>query len=416
VVPVSPDNSWRRTVALYLTGQTLSLFGSAVVGYSVVWHIALETRSAVQFAVMTLVAVLPQGLVALPAGVWADRHSRKKLVIGADAAVAVVTAGLAVAFWFDVAGFVVIGLALLARSIGGGVHTPAETALLPQITPTRYLLRVNAINGAIQSACFLAAPALAAVLLTIWGMTWILLVDVVTAAVAIAILVRIPVPPPPGATAERRHVWREVATGIGAAMSRPVLKRTLWLGVVVNLVILPVGMLAPIVVIKLFGSEPWMLASVELAYSGAMIAGGAVLAAWGGLRNRMTLMLLASLLWGIFTIAQAASPNIWVYAALWAAFGLVGPWLSTTSITVVQEHSPPELLGRLMGLVSTVMMLAAPAGMMVVAPLMDLPQAPVRLVLAVTGFLGVLVTGLAAIKAPAALAPEAPNAEAGGHA
>ncbi|MDR0366788.1 MAG: MFS transporter, partial [Bifidobacteriaceae bacterium] len=170
-----PASRWQVTVAVYLAGQTVSLFGSAVVSYSMIWWVALETGNAITFALLSLVAVLPQGLVALPAGVWADRYSRKLLVIGADAALAVVTLALAVAVWLDAASMVVLGAALLLRSIGGGIQTPAETAILPQLTPANQLLRVNAINSTIQSVCMLVAPALAAVLLVAWkDVHWIL--------------------------------------------------------------------------------------------------------------------------------------------------------------------------------------------------------------------------------------------------
>jgi DHA3 family macrolide efflux protein-like MFS transporter len=148
-----------------------------------------------------------------------------------------------------------------------------------------------------------------------------------------------------------------------------------------------------------------MLAGVELAYSGAMMVGTAILAAWGGLKNRMTMMLVTCVLWGLFTAAQAASPSIWVYIILWAAFGLTAPGLSTTAMTVLQEHTPPEALGRVMGLTTTSLLLATPVGMLAAAPLMDLPQAPVRLILVVSGVAAALVSALLAIRAPAARRP-----------
>jgi DHA3 family macrolide efflux protein-like MFS transporter len=394
-------------VVLYLAGQTLSLFGSAVVGYAVIWYIALETGSAVRFALLALAAVLPTGLVALPGGVWADRYSRKLLVIGADAAIAIITVGMAALFWLDWASWLALAGCLLLRSALAGVHTPAEAAILPQITPPEHLLRVNAINSSIQSASLLIAPALAAVLLVWWEMSWILLLDVVTAAAAITILARLAIPPPPGAGEERRHVWAEIGAGVKTVLRVAVLRRTMWLGLVVYTLIMPAAMLTPIVVVKLFGGEPWQLAAVEIAYSGAMILGGAVLAAWGGLSNRMTMMLVGAVLWGVFTLAQGLAPGVWTYIILWAAFGLVAPWLTTTSMTVLQEHSPPEALGKVMGVASTVMLLAGPVGMVAIAPLMDLSpdQTPVRLVLIVTGALAVVAAGIAAVGAPPALRP-----------
>ncbi|MDR0591664.1 MAG: MFS transporter, partial [Bifidobacteriaceae bacterium] len=236
---MSSDPHWRRPVALYLAGQTVSIFGSAVVGYAIIWYVAIDTASAWSFGLLSVAMVLPQGLVGLPAGVWADRYSRKWLVIGADAAIAVVTLGLAAAVYLGHRELWLLGAALLARSIGGGVQMPAEAAILPQLTPPQHLLRVNAVNSGIQAASFLVTPALAAVLLMAWDLAWILLVDVATAAVAIIILSRIKVPRPPGADQARRHMVREIIAGAGVIRAKAVLSRTFWLGLACYVLIMP---------------------------------------------------------------------------------------------------------------------------------------------------------------------------------
>jgi DHA3 family macrolide efflux protein-like MFS transporter len=392
-----------------LAGQTVSLFGSAVVGYALIWFVAIDTRSAWDYALLSFAAILPQGLISLPAGVWADRYSRRLLVISADAAIAVVTLALTIAFYFGQRQLWLIAAALVLRSFGAGIQMPAEAAILPQLTPAPQLLRVNAINSGIQAACFLVAPALAAVLLSLWDLTWILAIDVVTAVIAIAILAALKVPRPPGADQARRHILREMWTGVGVIRRSAVLSRTFLLGVVCYLLIMPAAQMAPIVVVKLFGTETWMLAGVEISYAAAMMVGTAILAAWGGLRNRMTMMWVASLMWGLFTAAQAASPSAWVYIILWAAFGLVAPGLTTTSMTVMQEHSPPEALGRVMGVVTTSFVFTTPLGLLIAAPLMDLPQAPVRLILLVSGLAAAGAAALLAIRAPAALRPTGPD-------
>ena len=54
-----------------------------------------------------------------------------------------------------------IFLTMAVRSAGAGIQMPAVSALIPQITPARNLMRVNGINGSIQSAMALLAPAAA---------------------------------------------------------------------------------------------------------------------------------------------------------------------------------------------------------------------------------------------------------------
>jgi DHA3 family macrolide efflux protein-like MFS transporter len=405
-----PPRHWQRTVTLFLSGQALSLFGSAVVMYAVIWYIALETQSAWTYTLVLLAAIVPQGVMSLWGGVWADRYDRKKLVIVADSIIAVVTVGVAIAFIAGGTSLLLISAALLVRGVASGVQMPTVSAIIPQLTPPQHLLRVNAINGSIQSAVFLASPALAAVLLTIWPLGWIFLVDVATAIVGIGILLVIHIPHVQAEVPDGgHHALREMREGVRYAMGQPALRRVLLIAVVLYILIMPMAQLAPVVVVKLFGDAAWMLAAVEIAYSGAMIVGGALLAAWGGPRNRMTMMLVVAALWCVLTVAQGFTPWIWLYIALWAAFGLVAPGITSTSMTVMAELTPPTMLGRVMGLSTLVFSMVAPLGMLAVGPLADVVS--VRYVLVVCGVLSFIGIAILSVRAPAIMRPEAPASD-----
>ncbi|BBA47073.1 hypothetical protein BBJK_00030 [Bifidobacterium bifidum LMG 13195] len=74
---------------------------------------------------------------------------------------------------------------LVIRSVGGGIQTPAVQSFIPQIAPEAWLLRVNAINGTLQTAISIASPAIAAALVNLMPLWMIMLVDVSTAIVGI---------------------------------------------------------------------------------------------------------------------------------------------------------------------------------------------------------------------------------------
>ena len=108
-----------------------------------------------------LFGFLPQAVISIFGGVWADRHNRKLLIIGADAAIAASTLALALVMMTGYDAVWLIFLTMAVRSAGAGIQMPAVSALIPQITPPRNLMRVNGINGSIQSAMALLAPAAA---------------------------------------------------------------------------------------------------------------------------------------------------------------------------------------------------------------------------------------------------------------
>jgi DHA3 family macrolide efflux protein-like MFS transporter len=180
--------SWKKNTVLFLSGQALSIFGSMVVQYAIVWHITLETQSGVMMAVFTVAGFLPRFIISPFAGVWADRFSRKNLINISDGVIAFASLTVAVLFLF---GFEHIGILLFCaviRSFGQGVQDPAVGAFLPQIVPKEHLTRANGIQGSMQSLITLAAPAVSGVLMTIASLETLFFLDVVTAAIGISIL------------------------------------------------------------------------------------------------------------------------------------------------------------------------------------------------------------------------------------
>jgi DHA3 family macrolide efflux protein-like MFS transporter len=405
--PVEP--AWLARVALFITGQTLSLFGSAVVMYAVIWHVTIKTGSGWQYAVLFIGSNLAAALVTLPGGVWADRYWRKALIIGADLFVAVFTVGLALVLLAGHEDLWLIVAVLCLRGLAGGVQAPAVNASIPQLVPPRALLRVNSVNASLQSLTSLGAPPLAAVLLVYVPLGGILLVDVVTALIGVACVlgVAIPRPGPASHPPGVRSYVTQTTEAARYAWGVPQLRRVAWLTIVTMVIISPPAMMTPVLVVRLFGPEEWKLAVVETLWSAGMVIGGVVLAVWGGLRNRMTLLLITAAAWGIWTIGMGAAPNIWVFCALMVVYGLSLPSFITPAMTSVQQLVPPSMLGRAMGFAQLFPTLATPLGLAVAGPLADLMD--IRVLTIACGVLGLLlVLGLALDRGPASrlYAPE----------
>mgnify|MGYP001736787921 CR=1 FL=1 len=98
VATAEPDNTWIRRVALLLTGQAFSLLGSSIVQYAIWWWIVLQTNSGMGMLLATLFGVVPQSIVSIFGGSWADRHNRKLLIMLPDMVIAAVTVVLSLSF------------------------------------------------------------------------------------------------------------------------------------------------------------------------------------------------------------------------------------------------------------------------------------------------------------------------------
>jgi MFS transporter, DHA3 family, macrolide efflux protein len=412
----APGAAWVRHTVLFLTGQTVSLFGSALVQYAIVWYLTLETQSGLVLMLATAFGFLPQAVMSIFGGVWADRHNRKLLLIGADAMIAVSTLALAVMLWQGLSGLWLVYVTLAIRSLGAGVQTPAVGALLPQIVPTDRLMRVNGINMSIQSSMTLLAPAVAAGLFAWLGLQAVLLVDVATAAVGIGLVALIPV-----ATLVRADVasgyLADLRAGLSYIRHHAVILRTLLFFAIVFFLMAPPGYLSPLMVVRTFGEEVWKLTVNELAFGLGMMIGGIVISAWGGWRDRMRMLRATAVAFGVLSVGLGLSGTIFGWSGSFAAYltvmlvlGAAVAFFSTTAMTLFQEQVEPTMQGRVFGVQGIVWSLAMPAGMLVFGPLADVVS--VESITIVAGLLTVAVSLLVGYHAPTAFAPQSPDPEA----
>jgi DHA3 family macrolide efflux protein-like MFS transporter len=63
-----PEN-WRRPAVLFLTSQGLSLLGSSLVQYALMWYVTLRTGSGIMMTIYITAGFLPMFVAAPFAGV-----------------------------------------------------------------------------------------------------------------------------------------------------------------------------------------------------------------------------------------------------------------------------------------------------------------------------------------------------------
>ena len=391
---------WKRDVALFLSGQTVSLFGSMLVQYAVMWHLTLETKSGTVMALAALFGFLPQAVVSIFGGVWADRLNRKALIIGADAVIALSTLALALFMLGGVDALWLIYLTLAIRSAGAGIQTPAVSALIPQIVPSAHLMRINAMLGTIQSVMALLAPAAAGVLYATASLVTIFFVDVVTAVIGIALLVLVAVPTIVR-EGERPGYFTDLVEGVRYVASHRLIRWLLVVFAIIFLLTVAPSYLTPLMLVRSFEGDFFGLDEVakltvlELAFSIGMLLGGVVISIWGGTKNKVLMIVVSSVLFGLLSIALGLSTNLWLFFSFMFVVGLAVPFFSTPAMTLLQLRVEPERQGRVFGFVGIVMAVAMPIGMVVFGPLAD--AIPVETLLVVAGVITFVVVGVAVL-------------------
>jgi DHA3 family macrolide efflux protein-like MFS transporter len=364
------EQSWKDRITRFLAAQMISLLGSSIVQYAIIWHITRETASGTMLTLSTVCGFAPQIIVSLFAGVLLDRYNRKYIIMIADTAIALATLLLSLSLLRGNDSLVLMFVVLAVRSLGGGLQTPAVNAVIPQLVPKDRLMRVNGIYATLISIMTFLSPAFAGMLLGLAGLGVTLLVDVTTALIGVSITATVFFPPVETDEQPASSGFEDFKRGFAYLRSHVFVKRLLVFQGLILFLISPVFLIA-LVTERSFGGGVWRFASTEMAYGLGCILGGAIISWWGGFKNKMTTALLSAVTFGILLSASGFA-SFWVFAGLMFLIGIGSPMYDTSFITSLQERVEPEMHGRIFSFVQITVAAMLPAGMVVFGPLADI--------------------------------------------
>jgi DHA3 family macrolide efflux protein-like MFS transporter len=367
--------NWKRNTALFLGGQAVTIVGSSMVNFAIMWYMTLETRSGFVLMIYTVAATLPTFFMAPFGGVWADRHNRRNLINIADGGIAFVSLVVALIFTLGADNIWLLLVCLIARSAGQGVQTPAVGALIPQLVPEEHLTRVNGVYQSIMSVSLIGSPALGGILLTFAPIQTVLFVDVVTAAVGVSILAFLVKVPESSAQEAKKSgkpaYFREIGEGLRYIGERAYMKRMFLFAAIFFVLLAPAAMLTPLQVARDFGPDVWRLTAVEIAFSAGMVAGGVLIGVWGGFKDKIKMMIVGTFLLGVLTVGLGLLTDFRLYLACMALVGATVPVTNTPFMTILQTKGDDEYMGRIFSVLTMLSSVAMPLAMVLFGPLGD---------------------------------------------
>jgi len=353
-----------RGFRLFFVGQTTSLLGDGMVGVALSFAVLDLTGSVSDLGYVLAARALPFVGFLLVGGVFADRISRRTVMLSADL-VRLGSQGLT-------AGLLITGHAqiweLAALQAVGGLASaffyPAVTGLTPVLVAPEQLQQANVLRGISQGAGGIAGPAIAGVLVATAGAGWALAVDAVTFGLSATALAMLRVPP--YARLEVQSFLRDLRDGWSAFRSLT----WLWTGVCcAGLVVMlnaPFSVLGPAIAkSSLGGAGAW--AGIVAGQSAGSFLGGLLAlrlrprypfrAAFVGFLpfgSPMVLLAVHAPAATIAVLAFVAGAGLTTGNALWE--------------TTVQEQVPPDMLARVASYDWFGSLAGQPVGMALVGP------------------------------------------------
>ena len=344
-------------------------------------NLAAQSAEQISLAAVPIVAVLALGagpgeigtlataqtlpflLLSIPAGLLADRWSRRRLMVLAEALRAVSLIALLGATLVGELSLTLLALLGFVGAAGTVGFSVAAPALVPSLVPNAALAAANSRLELARSIAFAAGPALAGALVAWAGAASAFVLAAMLSVAALALLLRLP--EAARAPTRTRHVMEELRDGARLVWRHPLLRPILFTAIAWNMAWFVLQAAYVPYAMRSLGLDAGAV-GVTLACYGAGMVVGALLAS----HVLRALAFGRAILVGPFTSVGASlvmAATLWWPSGLLAAISFfmfgAGPILWTiTSTTLRQTVTPGAMLGQVSAIFLTVNTGARPLG------------------------------------------------------
>lgn len=164
---------FQRDFTIMILGQIISLFGNAILRFSLSLYVLEVTGSAAVFGTILAVSMIPTVLLSPFGGVLADRLPKQKIMTILD----FVTAGLIVfydAVYGSAGNLAAVTIFMILLTLIQAFYQPSVQASIPLLASQEQLMAANGIVMQVQALAGLLGPILAGMLYGIGGVKPIL--------------------------------------------------------------------------------------------------------------------------------------------------------------------------------------------------------------------------------------------------
>lgn len=364
-----------KDFALVVAGQIVSLFGNAILRFSLPLFLLRETGSSALFGMVTASSLLPMILLSLLGGVLADRVNKRNIMVFLDFS----TAGIIAGFYFLVGRVPTIPLFIVTLMLLYGIsgtYQPAVQASIPVLVAKDHILTASAVVNQIGSLASLVGPVTGGWLYGLWGIELILKISVVCFAISAVMELFITIPyikRPQEKTALQivRHDLQDSTHFL--RFEKPAFLKVCLVIAGLNLFLssmVTIGV--PVMIV-----EHWGLSNQLLGIAQGLLAAGGVL---GGLLTALlgkrlqperayvflilcamlTLLMGAGMLW-----SNTPYLKYLILSGTGTAITIFSTMFSIQMLAVVQRETPERLIGKVIACIMTLIMCAQPIGQLI---------------------------------------------------
>ena len=395
------EKLFTRNFTLLILGQVSSLTGNYTLKFALSMYVLEQTGSASIFAGMLSAALLPTVLLSPFGGILADRANRKHIMVALDAlsGLSVLAAGLLLPLGRELW---VIGALLVLLSVLAAFESPTVQACVPQMVSPQNLVQGNAVVSQVSAVTSLVTPFLGSLFYTAFGIGPVFAAAVVCfwLTALLECMIRLEYQKPPRTAGIGAIVREDLAVSAHfLRREQPDILKLLLLAALAGMFVSGTAVVGfPYLVRTVLGLSATYYGAAESAMGAAAIL-GSLCAGLLGKKLRVRNMAAIFLSFGLslfpigfsFLLPVGRMARYGVLLFFFCVCQLGVCIFSTYAITLIQQRTPEQLMGKVMSCVFTLSMCAQPVGQVVYGALFDCFSDSVYWVLIPTGMLICLI-------------------------
>ena len=395
------EKLFTRNFTLLILGQVSSLTGNYTLKFALSMYVLEQTGSASIFAGMLSAALLPTVLLSPFGGILADRANRKHIMVALDAlsGLSVLAAGLLLPLGRELW---VIGALLVLLSVLAAFESPTVQACVPQMVSPQNLVQGNAVVSQVSAVTSLVTPFLGSLFYTAFGIGPVFAAAVVCfwLTALLECMIHLEYQKPPRTAGIGAIVREDLAVSAHfLRREQPDILKLLLLAALAGMFVSGTAVVGfPYLVRTVLGLSATYYGAAESAMGAAAILGSLCAGLMGKkLRVRDLAAIFLSFGLSLFPIGfsfllpvgRMARYGVLLFFFCVCQLGVC--IFSTYAITLIQQRTPEQLMGKVMSCVFTLSMCAQPVGQVVYGALFDCFSDSVYWVLIPTGMLICLI-------------------------
>jgi MFS family permease len=379
-----------RNFRLFWFGQCISLVGTWMQTIGQSWLVLQLTNSALKLSLVSTIQFLPMMVFALFAGTLVDKFPKRRVLIITQTCFAILAAVLASLTYFHVVQYWHILVLAFLLGVINTIDMPTRQSFFVEMVGKEDLMNAIALNSSIFNLARIIGPAVAGLLIGLFGIAICFYLNALSFVAVIAGLwmIRIPVKLVQKQAGAFQHILPDVREGLRYIGQNKAILQPLLLMAIISAFVMNFNVLIPVYATQNLGSNATEYGFLMTCMGIGSFLGAVIIAAKSKSGPKLKFLVAGALGMSVFLALLGFEKNYVIACITLFVIGLCSIVFTTMVNTTIQINSADHMRGRVMSVYSLVFGGVIPIGSLIAGNVSEHTGAPNAMI--IFGVIGIL--------------------------